>query len=312
MHEERIPVVSLEGVSILYGDRRALDSVHVQMEAGAVTGLLGPNGSGKSSLLMCAAGLVQPSEGRVQLLGGPLKAATRARVGVVFQPRCLDPLMTVRETIDLQGNLYGMSRQRIDEQGGSLLREFGLLERAKDAVGTLSGGLGRRLELARALLTEPELLILDEPTTGLDPDSKRAFWEVLRTSHGERSVLLATNDVLEAERECDTVHFLKDGHVIASGAPADLKRGLRQDSIRVECRNGQAASLSQTVSAWPGVGGVTKSGQSFHVTVDDASSFVPRLFEAGGPGIHSISIEESTLEDAYFQLAGTPLVETPA
>ncbi|OGO52630.1 MAG: hypothetical protein A2148_06960 [Chloroflexi bacterium RBG_16_68_14] len=320
------PAISVRELVVAYGDRRALDGVSLAVPQGTVVGLLGPNGSGKSTLLSVIAGLRPPQQGEVRVLGEGRRPARRRRVGVVFQESCLDPLMTLHETLWLHGRLFGLGgatlRRRIEE----LLEGFGLAERAREAVRTLSGGLRRRLELARALLPSPDVLLLDEPTTGLDPDSRRAFWELLRGTAapptevggmaGEPrsrglsvrgrglTILLATNDVQEAERECDTVAFLYHGRLVAQGTPAELKKGLRHDSVRIECIDGKAAALGSAVAGWPGVGRVTSADAVLHVTVDDASAFVPRLFQTAAEAVHAIRIEPSTLEDAYFELTG--------
>jgi ABC-2 type transport system ATP-binding protein len=323
------PAISLRDVVLAYGDRRALDGASLDVAAGSVVGLLGANGSGKSTLLSVVAGLRRPQQGEARVRGAPPAGDARRRIGVVFQEASVDPQMTLRETLVLHGRLFGLGgaalRQRVEE----LLERFELSSRAHDVVRALSGGLRRRLELARALVPEPELLLLDEPTTGLDPDSRRAFWELLTqtrrrgfpaSSQGtprleslgyeERrplTILLATNDVLEAERECDTVAFLHRGRIVAQGTPEELKRGLRHDSVRVECVDGLAATLSQSIAGWPGVGHVTAAGPVLHVTVDDVSAFVPRLFQTSPEAIHTIRVEPSTLEDAYFAVAGTSL-----
>jgi len=335
--------VSVRDLTVEYGERAALDGVSLDVARGGVFGLMGPNGSGKSTLLSVVAGLREPQRGEVRILGDGPSPAVRRRVGVVFQESCLDPLMTLQETLSLHGRLFGIGGGELRGRVEQALERFGLAGRAREPVRALSGGLKRRLQLARALLPEPELLLLDEPTTGLDPDWRRAFWELLRTSltptwrsplslgeaegPGVReqssprlkslgyeqegkaalTVLLATNDVLEAERECDAVAFLHDGRLVAQGTPEELKHGLKHDSVRLWCSNGIATALSNEIAAWPGVGAVTASGQVLHVTVDDVHAFVPRLFQAGGDGIRSLRIETSTLEDAYFRIARTGL-----
>jgi ABC-2 type transport system ATP-binding protein len=342
------PAISARDVVLSYGERRALDGVSLEVAAGAIVGLLGPNGSGKSTLLSLVAGLRVPETGELRVLGAQPRSDVRRRIGVVFQESCLDLLMTLEETLVLHGRLFGLGGATLRRSVESALGGFGLAARSHDAVRTLSGGLRRRLELARALLPSPEVLLLDEPTTGLDPDSRRAFWELLRSaqestrrrgfpaspdrpprleslgSGKERAaamppksfggaqtapltILTATNDVLEAERECDTVAFLSNGRLVAQGTPDELKRGLRHDSVRVECVDGRAAGLSRQIADWPGVGRVTSAGSILQVTVDDVSSFVPRLFQTDPQAIHTIRIEPSTLEDAYFAVAGSPL-----
>ncbi len=306
------PAVAVRDVTFTYGDRTALDAVTLETTPGTVAGLLGPNGSGKSTLLSVVMGLRTPLSGDIRIHGRIPSPALRRDVGVVFQEQGLDPLMTLSETLTLHGRLFGLRggdmRRRID----SLLQRFGLAERAGDSIGTLSGGLRRRVELARALLPEPSLLLLDEPTTGLDPDARRSFWEQLQTVRGEGlTLLLATNDVQEAERVCDTVAFLHHGRLVAEGTPAELKRGLKSDSVRLECSEdgggGQAAELAARVRDWPGVGAATTAGAIVHITVDDVSAFVPRLFQNDAALIRNLHIQASTLEDAYFQIAGETL-----
>jgi ABC-2 type transport system ATP-binding protein len=311
-----VPAISVQHAVVSYGERRALDGVALDVAAGTVVGLLGANGSGKSTLLSIISGLRRPDEGDVSILGAPIGAESRRRVGVVFQSSSLDPLMTLDETLLLHGRLFGLAGRTLSERTSLLLERFGLGDRRREAAGTLSGGLRRRLELARALLPAPQILLLDEPTTGLDPDAKRSFWQILRSQDGPPlTVLVATNDVLEAERECSSVAFLHQGRIVAQGTPAELKRGLKQDSVRVECTDGHAASLSKAIETWPGVGQVTPSGHILHVTVEDVASFVPMLFQTSPRAIHAVRVEPTTLEDAYFAVAGASLArdeERPA
>lgn len=322
------PAISVRDLVVQYGERRALDGVSLDVTPGTVAGLLGPNGSGKSTLLSVVAGLRRPQSGDARIGGRPLSPEVRRNVGVVFQQSCLDPLMTLHETLTLHGRLFGLGGAALRSRIETLLERFDLPARTHDTVATLSGGLRRRLELARALLTEPSVLLLDEPTTGLDPDSRRGFWELLRSVRGvprleslgygeegragKLTILFATNDVLEAERECDTAAFLHRGRLVTQGTPAELKAGLKHDSVRVECSDGWAGKLAEAVVGWPGVGRVTRADTVLHVTVDDVSSFVPMLFQTKPEGIHTIRIEASTLEDAYFALTGASVAKEVA
>jgi ABC-2 type transport system ATP-binding protein len=301
---------TFEGVTFAYGERTALDDLTLEVPEGTVFGLLGPNGSGKSTLLSLAGGLRRPASGSVTVLGAPPGPLTRAATGFVFQEPSLDPAMTVRESLWLHGRLYGMSRAALNTAIASALGTVGLSERDRSLAGSLSGGMRRRLEIARALLPEPRLLILDEPTTGLDPDSEAAVWaHLLEINAGGVTVLLATNNVSEADRFCTHVAFVYGGRLVAQGEPAELKAGLKQDGVWVE--GDFDAAFVQLVRAWPDVGRLTWAPPLLHATVDDASTFVPRLFTAASASIRSVRLREATLEDAYFDLAGASLTGGP-
>jgi len=292
-----------------YDGRRALDSLSLAVPQGSIFGLLGPNGSGKSTLISLLAAMQAPQAGSLTVLGEKPGPRLRSRLGILFQETCLDPLMTVEETLRLHGKLFGFSGQTLKSSSDRVLALLELDQRAGDAAATLSGGMKRRLELARALLTGPELLLLDEPSVGLDLEVRSRLWGHLRdTNEEETTLIVATNDVLEAERYCHSVAFLSRGRTLAMGTPDELKRGLKRDSVRLEWPDLTESTLCD-IASWPGVGRATWIAPILHVTVDDASSFVPRLFQAVGEGIRAIHIRESTLEDAYFQLVGLPIAE---
>lgn len=319
MQSERHAAVSIEDVSFRYPGGEApghgVDSVSLCLGPGQVLGLLGPNGSGKSTLLSLVAGFLTPQSGGVRVLGEPVSARVRRRLGVVFQDASVDPLMSVEETLRLHGRLFGVGGSLLRERTRTLLERMGIADRASDRVETLSGGLRRRVELARALLHEPAVLLLDEPSLGLDPDSRTALWEILDGVRSDgTALLLATNDVAEAQRVCDRVTFLREGSVVATGTPEALTRDLRRDSVRVEWVRAPVDAPDRLASI-QGVGAVreasTEDAAVLHVTVDDASAFVPALFamagEQGSGSIAGVRVHESTLEDAYFQRVGTPL-----
>ncbi len=243
----------------------------------------------------------RPGAGQLSVFGEEPSARLRARVGTVFQENALDPLMTATEILHLAGRLFGLSTVEIREQSERRLVEFGLAARANDSVSKLSGGMRRRLEMCRALLHDPELLLFDEPTTGVDPDERQALWAALLGQvRGPRTILLATNDLSEADQVCDRVAFIQAGRVMASGTPTELKEGLKRESVRVRWDSPTEEQLA-TVSRWAGEGQVTTQGGSVHIAVDDASAFVPRLFELAPGAIRSVAIEKASLEDAYFR-----------
>jgi ABC-2 type transport system ATP-binding protein len=298
---------TLRDVTFRFGDRVALDAITVEFPPGSVFGLLGPNGSGKSTLLSILTGARTPASGAVAVLGGAPTPRLRSRIGVVFQDGSLDPIMTVAETMRLHGRLFGMRREEVDVRSRELLARMRLDDRAASPTATLSGGLKRRLELARALLPGPELLLLDEPTLALDPDARMALWQYLREANAAGcTLILATNDVQEAERNCDRVALLDRGKLVVEDTPGGLKRELRRDSVRIEWR-ADARGSTPPIDAWEGVGHVRWAGAEAHVTVDDASRFLTRLFREAGEAVRSVWTAESTLEDAYFQLVGHAL-----
>jgi ABC-2 type transport system ATP-binding protein len=300
------PAAAFGGVTFSYDDRLALDGLSLTVPSGTIFGLLGPNGSGKSTLLSLIAGLRTPAAGSVEVFGSAPEPATRAAVAFVFQETSVDPLMTVREALWLHGRLYGMGGAALREAIGDALATVGLSDRSRALIKTLSGGMKRRLEIARALLPKPALLVLDEPTTGLDPDSDAAVWDhLLQINRTGVTVLLATNDVDEADRHCGAVAFIHQGRVVAQGSPAELKAGLKRDGVWVE--GDFDDDLIRTIRALPGVGRLTWAAPLLHATVDSASTFVPALFQAAGDRIRSVRLRESTLEDAYFEIVGSGL-----
>lgn len=294
------PVIAARSVVRSYGVRRALDGFTLDVPEGSVFGLLGPNGSGKSTFIAMLAAMEQPDSGTVEVFGDAPSREARGRIGTVFQENASDPLMSATEYLQFAARLFGVPAVARGERIPRLLERFGLGERAREPIGQLSGGMRRRLEAARALLHEPALLLLDEPTTGVDPDERRALWETILAMREGRTILLATNDLPEADSVCDQVAFIQDGRVIAMGSPADLKRGLRREAIQVTWP-GVAPEDIAAIERLPGTGEVTTDGDTLLVTADDASVTVPAIFQVGGNAIRGVRIEPATLADAYFR-----------
>ncbi len=293
------------GIVRRYGDRPALDGFSVDIPAGSVFGLLGPNGSGKSTFLALVASMSRPDSGDLLVFGAQPSAALKARVGMVFQENAQDPTMTVMELLALAGTMQGMKRPTINERASSLLRSFGLVDRAADPIAKLSGGMRRRLEVARALMHDPQLLLLDEPTTGIDPDERQNLWQALLASRdaGTRTVVLATNDLAEADAVCDRVAFLRAGVAVATGTPTELKSGLRAETVIIDAALLSPADIA-AINNSPGTGDSSLMDGQLHITCDDASSLIPRLFTIAPGRIRSVSVRPSSLEDAYFQHVG--------
>jgi ABC-2 type transport system ATP-binding protein len=283
-----------------YGERVALDGFSLEVPAGSVFGVLGPNGSGKSTFLALVAGGEDPPEGSLTVLGVRPSRRLRARIGVVFQENASDQLMSPLAYLLFAGRLFGVPGAVARSAAWELLERLGLASRAGDPISTLSGGMRRRLEVARALLHRPELLLLDEPTTGVDPEERRLLWETVLAERGKATVLLATNDLHEADAVCDRVAFVQNGRVVATGAPSELKRNLRRQTIRLELSEPAGDAVAR-VAQVAGAENLTAVDGEWLVTSDDAAALAPRLFEAAGGAIRALRIDEASLEDAYFQ-----------
>ncbi len=283
-----------------YGERVALDALDLRVEAGTSFGLLGPNGAGKSTLIGAIAGLIRPDAGRVEVFGQPAGRASRRDIGFVFQDSGLDPLMTCTETLRLQAAMFGESGRAANERSTAALASVGLEDRASAMVATLSGGMRRRLALARGILMRPRLLVLDEPTVGLDPESRRQLWALLEELRREGvTALVASQDVAEVQDGCDAVAFLREGRVALAGAVAELRKGLKHDAVAIEFE-AIPDGLVTSLRSWPAIGSVTVEDETIHLTVDDAGAIVPELFSETPARITAIRVREATLEDAYF------------
>ncbi|MBW2527890.1 MAG: ABC transporter ATP-binding protein [Deltaproteobacteria bacterium] len=238
---ETTPAIEVSDVRRKYARRRgdpvvALDELSLSIPAGQSVALLGPNGSGKSTLLRMLATLDAPDGGSVRVFGEDASAApraVRARLGVVFQSVGLDKLLTGRENLRRQGALFGMSAAESDRRAQELAEWLGVQDRMRDRVGTLSGGLARRVDLARALLAGPDLLLLDEPTNGLDFDARSGFLDVVSRAHRERglTVVMTTHLMDEAER-ADRVVMLHGGRIVRDGSPSELRSGFGETLLR--------------------------------------------------------------------------------
>ena len=290
------------------GGRGVVD-INLSITGGEIVTLLGPNGAGKSTILKALSGEIVPQQGEVRIFGDPHSSSSRRRIGLVLQESSTDDLMTVDETLRLHGRLFGIRGSQLRRRCAELLGALDLGDRAGDRCESLSGGLRRRLDLARALLHEPDLLLLDEPTLALDPESSAAIWSTLRERAAEgASVVVCSNDTAEAETHADRVVIVNDGRIVAADTPANLTAGLRHDALELAWPDVQESDIAN-LRTWPGVGDILRSDDLLLLTVDSATDFVPRLFQSYGDRITGIRIRESSLRDAWFQIVGQPLWE---
>lgn len=297
--------VELESLSHRYGDRLALDSVSLAVAPASVFALLGPNGSGKSTLFRILTTLLPPTAGTARVCGldvGAERAQVRRRIGVVFQSPSLDGKLTVLENLRTQGHLYGLSGRSLRERMAELLERFGVADRAGDYVDKLSGGLQRRVELAKALLHRPDVLILDEPSTGLDPAARGTLMDQVHRLRDQDGVttLLTTHLMDEADR-CDRIAVLDEGRLVAIDGPNELKQTIGGEVVTVSCSDPEklAAKAKRDFS----IESVVDNG-TVRIEHETGHAFVPKLIEAYPGEIDSVTVGRPTLDDVFLHLTG--------
>lgn len=312
------PAVETESLSCAYGARLALDRATLSVARGEIFALLGPNGGGKTTLFRILATLLRATSGTFRVDGLDPAAdvrAVRRRLGVVFQTPGLDKKLTVRENLALQGALLGVSGAALGARIDALLGTFSIRDRAHDLVETLSGGLARRVEIAKALLHEPPVLLLDEPSTGLDPGARRDLTALLRDlAAGGTGVLLTTHLFDEADA-ANRIGILDRGRLVALGAPAALKAEVGGDVVTVEAReDGGAPALAREIETRFGAeaGKVASVGNTVRVERREAHRFVPALVEAFPGRFRSLTLGAPSLEDVFIDRTGRAFREADA
>lgn len=302
---DALAAFALRGVSFRYGERLALDSLDFSISAGEVFGFLGPNGGGKSTLFRLLSTLVPLQTGTVSVLGLDLARQIpeiRRRLGVVFQAPSLDRKLTVAENIDCGGALYGLSGASLRAARDRALENAGLADRARDRVETLSGGLRRRVELAKAMLHAPKLLLLDEPSTGLDPGARVDLWDGLkrlRTAAGV-TVVFTTHLLEEAER-ADRLALLHEGRLVALDTPDTLRGTLGGDTVELKCRDADAMA-ERLFDAFQLRVRTIEGGVRFEAAAGGV--WVGRILERFPEEVRSITVGKPTLEDVFLARTG--------
>jgi ABC-2 type transport system ATP-binding protein len=292
---------------------RALDGLDISVPRGMIYGLLGPNGAGKSTTVKVLTSLARPDSGTARVNGIDVLARpgqVRQVIGVVAQRSGADPTATGRENLMLQGRLYGLRGGAVGGRADELLGHFGLTEAGGRLVRTYSGGMQRRLDVALGLMHRPEVLFLDEPTTGLDPESRAAMWqEITRLAGSEGlTVLLTTHYLEEADRLASQLAIVDRGRVVASGTPDELKGELRGDVVQVALPADTDASLVKSVLAGlPEVRDVVIAGRDVSARSDDGAAAVPvvlALLQRAGINAASVAVARPSLDDVYLRNTG--------
>jgi ABC-2 type transport system ATP-binding protein len=292
-----------------YGARESLRGLGFSVAAGDLFALLGPNGGGKTTLFRIISTLIAPTSGSVEVFGVDVvkhPAEARRKMGIVFQSAAVDPWLTVLENLKHHGYLYGLSGASLSRGVERALERFGLTPRAGDRVGTLSGGLKRRVELAKALLPEPPLLVLDEPSSGLDPTARRELLQELRRLRDdEGTTIVLTTHLMEEAAVSDRVGILHEGQLVAIGAPANLIDAIGADVLTIDPA-GEIEPLKQGLKTVFGLDATTVGGR-LRVEKRRAHEMVPSLVEAFGSDIASISVGKPTLDDVFVHHTGARL-----
>ncbi|MGC2323143.1 MAG: ABC transporter ATP-binding protein [Terriglobales bacterium] len=299
------PVIRIERLGHRYDQRQALNDVSFDVHSAEIFGLLGPNGSGKTTLFRILSTLMLPTQGRALILdhdAARVPNLVRREIGVVFQASSVDAKLTVAENLRHQGHLYGLSGHALKQRMAEMLGRVGLADRARDRVETLSGGQQRRVELAKGLLHHPSVLLLDEPSTGLDPGARRDLWLYLKTLRDqERVTVVVTTHLMEEAEHCDRLAILNEGKLVALGTPAELKRQIGGEVIVMEARDPQ--SLAQRIEKRFGGPCAVIDGK-VRLEREHGHRFVTDVVEAFPGEIESISVSKPTLEDVFIDRTG--------
>jgi ABC-2 type transport system ATP-binding protein len=302
-------VINAESLSYSYGERIALRELSFSIGEGCLFGLLGPNGSGKTTLFRLLSTLIPVQKGRLDICGHDVSTKqeeVRKQLGVTFQSPAVDVRLTVRENLSCHGRIYGLHGSLLRERLALMLERFGLADRASTLVGQLSGGLKRRVELAKGLMHSPRVLLLDEPTSGLDPRARQDFWDlVLNHVRGSgTTVIVATHLMSEAEL-CDQLLLLDQGQKVAEGSPVDLQSRLAGERLTLRMRDASAvqAAVEKAVNA-----AVIVSGNQLSVRVNDPATQITILLNQFRNEILGLELTRPSLDDVFLELTGRSLL----
>jgi len=301
-------VIQVQNLTHRYGDRVALSNVGFEVKRGEIFGLLGPNGGGKSTLFRILSTMMVPTEGKAILAGYDVvrdAGAVRRHVGVVFQTQSLDKALTVEENLRAQGHLHGLSGAVLRERMEAAMQRLGLLDRRKDLVDTLSGGLRRRVEIAKALLHRPQVLLMDEASSGLDPAARRDLSrhvETLRQTEGV-TILLTTHILEEADR-CDRLVLLHRGNIVAQGTPDELRSSIGGDVVVLT--SDDAAALAAKISERFHLTATAREDE-VRVEIENGHRFIAEVVEAFPGAVSSVGLHKPTLEDVFVRQTGASI-----
>jgi len=301
-------VIRVQNLTHHYGSRVALSNVSFEVRQGEIFGLLGPNGGGKSTLFRILSTMMRPTDGRAVLAGFDVvkqPADVRRHVGVVFQTQSLDKSLTVGENLRAQGHLHGLSGATLNERIAHVTERLGIRDRLGDLTDTLSGGLKRRVEIAKALLHRPQVLLMDEASTGLDPSARRELTrQVQQLREREGVTILLTSHILEEAEKCDRLVLLHQGKLVTQGSPAELRARIGGDVVVLY--TDQPRELADRVQQRFGVAPSLVDNQ-VRIEIRDGHRFITEVVEAFPGAIESVGLHKPTLEDVFVHETGASI-----
>lgn len=309
-------IVSIRGLSKRYAGKvpvEAVRNIDLTVRRGELFGLLGPNGAGKSTTISVCTTRTLPTSGTVQIAGLDVVATpaqARKHMGVVPQYNTLDRQCTVWENLYFHCRYFGYTSAAAGKRANELLEMFRLTERSKSFVRELSGGLAQRVQIARAIAHQPEILFLDEPSAGLDPQSRLALWDSIRQLLSQGiTIVLTTHYMEEADELCNRVAIIDHGKILVCDTPQNLKSGVGAQKVINLHLAGSDPHLQQTLNQLPGVKSSETNKDGVRIFVDNLDGLLPRIIEVTGPKLKDISVTETTLETVFIKLTGRDLRE---
>jgi ABC-2 type transport system ATP-binding protein len=307
------PAVSVTGLTKRYGDLEAVRGIDLEIDAGETFGFLGPNGAGKSTTISMLCTLVTPTAGRASVAGFDVvrqRDDVRRHIGLVFQDPTLDGYLTAERNLRLHAELYGIPRQYVDDRLRQVLEMVGLWDRRGSKVATFSGGMKRRLEIARGLMHSPRVLFLDEPTVGLDPQTRASIWRYIRElKQAEDITIFLTTHYMDEAEYCDRSAIMDSGRIIALDTPAALKASVGKDRVRI-VTDDDAAAIAALADHF-GIAATTAEG-AVTFAVETGEAFVPRLFRELPVPIRAVNVARPTLDDVFMSYTGSSIRDAEA
>ena len=307
------PAVVVEGLAKRYGDFEAVKGIDFEVGAGETFGFLGPNGAGKSTTIKMLCTLAKPTGGRARVAGFDVvtqRQLVRRNIGLVFQDPTLDTYLTAAQNLRFHADLYDMDRATVGSRMEQVLQMVGLWDRKDQQVATFSGGMKRRLEIARGLMHSPRVLFLDEPTVGLDPQTRASIWSYIDELRERQNItIFLTTHYMDEAEHCDRIAIMDQGEIRVLDTPEALKAGVGTDRIQITTADDDAA-----VAALHSVFEMeaTRSEGQVTINVAEGERFVPRLFAELGVAIHSVSVARPTLDDVFMSITGRTIRDAEA